>query len=130
MPAYLIFLWLLVLVIAILFFGLRLYGRRRSDVVWPESDTAVPETNTLAESEESVAASSWPQAQVRWLVAVLFVFGLLLVFMGQAIYRVVPLPERWAVFGFMALGVLSFLLATKRPLLRIPLRGCSSQPTK
>lgn len=133
MPSYLIYLWLLVLLVAALFFGVRIYLRRYgndADMV----DTAVSAANPVQVKDPSPdhaeAAASWTQVQVRWLVAVLFVVGVLLVWLGQALYREVPLPERWAVFAFMGLGVLSFLLAAKTAVAQTPPRWLVSATEK
>ncbi len=120
MPAYLIYLWVLVLFVAALFWGVRVYLRRYGDV----ANTAVSTTTDVkaTDTNQPEEVVFWSQAQVRWLVAVLFTFGVLLVWMGQALYREVPLPQRWAVFGFMGLGVFCFMIATKTAVAQNPPR--------
>ncbi len=118
MPIYLIFLWILLLLVAVLFMGVRLYSKRgRVDGEVVLGDTAVSDEGVA----ENVSASSvWLVEQVRWLVAVLFALGIMLVWMGQASYKEVPPPERWAVFAFMGLGLLCFLLAAKTAVAQTP----------
>lgn len=116
MPAYLIFLWILFLLFAVLFMGVRLYSKHRRTEI--ETAVSVNEEDAIAEVEPAV----WQEAQVRWLVAVLLSVGVLLVWMGQAIYKDVPQIEQRAVYFFMGLGFVCFLLGTKTAVAKTPPR--------
>ena len=58
-----------------------------------------------------VATASVPTEALRRPVLAALVGGLLLLWLGQVVYKVVPLPARWWVFGLMGVGALAFLLA-------------------
>jgi len=55
---------------------------------------------------ETAVVDAW-----RWWVLATLAGGLLLVWLGQVVYKVVPLPGRWWVFGLMGVGAAAFLLA-------------------
>ncbi len=98
MPALLIILWILTLVVAVLFLLVR---RKRIAQERPYPATA----STLSPDSDY-----WTLEQLRWLTAVLLAGGLLLVWLGQTIYKVVPVPQQWGVFAAMAAGAALFLL--------------------
>ena len=118
MPVYLIFLWILLLLVAVLFIAVRIYGKRSQvDVELAAVDTAVVAAEDV-DGENDGVPSLWQEEQVRWLVAVLFSCAVLFVWMGQAIYKEIPKPEQWAVYGFMGFGLLVSCWEPKRPLLK------------
>lgn len=99
MPALLIILWLLTLLVAVLFLLVR---RKRIAAARP----SLPHNASLPLPE----IDYWSLKQLRWLTAVLLAGGLLLVWLGQTIYQVVPAPQQWGVFAVMAVGVALFFL--------------------
>lgn len=99
MPVLLIVLWILTLLVAIAFFfvrRLRLQQERPSAISPPEN-TPPPEFDP------------WSQPQLRWLTAVLLAGGLLLLWLGQTLYKLVPPPQQRAVIIVMAGGAGLFL---------------------
>ena len=79
----------------------------------PEVEVDAVEVSTVEEALVTEALATEALVTEAWRGPVLagLAGGLLLVWLGQVLYKVVPLPVRWWVFGLMSVGAIAFLLA-------------------
>lgn len=129
MPLELLYLWSLglLVIVALVYLWLRLRNRRRgnaspiafSSIQLPDRLTSlIGRRLTTTAGQPAVpreVAAPEPRAHitetgaVEGPVSAALAGGILLLWMGQIIYRVVPFPARWWVFGLMAIGAIAFL---------------------
>lgn len=81
---------------------------RWAQMFWHKWQNLLSRTDDDARSP-LVTDSGFPVASLQWTVVAVLVSGGLLVLLGQAAYRTVPLPQRWGVFALMVLGISLFL---------------------